>query len=302
MSTIEGLYGTPPTELADWPADITQFSPLMPGAEALEAAAPASLDRMVILAPPGTLERRYVLAAALRLLKPGGQLIALAPKDKGGARIARELTAFGCDVEAESRRHHRICTTTRPEATEGIEATLNEAGLQQVDGGAIWSQPGVFSWDRLDPGSALLMEALPPLSGRGADLGCGIGFLAAAVLASDKVTSVIMVDTDRRAIEAAKRNVTDTRASTLWADVRQADIGERLDFIVMNPPFHDGGNEDRVLGQHFIVKAASALRPRGVCWLVANRHLPYEETLNRLFSESTLVADRDGYKIYRAEK
>ena len=46
------------------------------------------------------------------------------------------------------------------------------------------------------PGTALLLETLPPLSGRGADLGCGLGILARAVLASEAVTALTLLDID----------------------------------------------------------------------------------------------------------
>ncbi len=117
---------------------------------------------------------------------------------------------------------------------------------------------------------------MPPLSGRGADLGCGLGILAHAVLASPKVTALALVDNDRRAVEAARRNVGDPRVTVTWADARAADaVPERLDFVVMNPPFHDGGAEDRTLGQAFIRRAAAALRRAGrTLWLTANTICP----------------------------
>src|SRR4051812_974114 len=103
MPGIHGVYGTPPKDLAPVPAGATQFSPLKVGAQALEELSPGSAASFAVLAPPGTLERRYVLALALRALRPGAALTALAPKDKGGSRIAKELEAFGCEVEADSR-------------------------------------------------------------------------------------------------------------------------------------------------------------------------------------------------------
>ena len=75
-----------------------------------------------------------------------------------------------------------------------------------------------------------------------------------------------------------------------------------LDFVVMNPPFHDSGIEDKALGQTFIQRAAAQLRSGGSCWLTANRHLPYEAILKPLFRRVTLVAEADGYKIYQAQK
>ena len=303
MSAVHGLYGSPPPALAIAPAGAVQLSPLVPGAAALEDLADASLESFTALTPPGAVERRYVLAQALRALRPGGRLEALAPKDKGGARLKRELEAFGCTVVETAKRHHRICVTERPAAPQGLEAAIAEGAPRLSAGLGLWTQPGVFSWDRIDPGTALLVKHLPPLSGRGADLGAGLGVLAHAVLTSPKVEALTLVELDRRAVEAARRNVDDPRASVLWADVRT--LGETLtglDFVVMNPPFHDGGAEDRALGVAFIAAAARVLRKGGDCWVVANRHLPYEAPLQVHFSRFRPIADAGGYKIYEARK
>lgn len=300
---MHGLYGFPPPALAIAPVGAVQLSPLAPGAASLEDLAEGGLESFTALAPPGAVERRYVLAHALRALRPGGRLEALAPKDKGGARLKRELEAFGCTVVENARRHHRICIAERPAAPVGLEAAIAEGAPRLSPGLGLWTQPGVFSWDRIDPGTALLVKHLPPLSGEGADLGAGLGVLAHAVLASPKVQALTLVDLDRRAVEAARRNVDDPRARVLWADVRT--LGESLtglDFVVMNPPFHDGGAEDRALGVAFIAAAARALRKGGDCWLVANRHLPYEAPLQAHFGQFRPIAETGGYKIYEARK
>lgn len=298
-----GVYGNPPAELADVPRDAVQFSPLLPGSPALERQPDGSLAAMVMLAPPGTIERRHDIAQALRVLQPGGQLTVMAPKDKGGSRLAKELKAFGCEFEETALRHHRICVSTRPTDLSALQAAIDDGAPRQVEETGLWSQPGVFSWNRVDPGSALLLKHLPQLSGRGADLGCGVGYLARAVLAMPTVEALHMVDIDRRAVEAAAKNITDPRASIHWADVRKAGtIPEGLDFIVMNPPFHDGGAEDRSLGQSFVRRAAESLRKGGRLWLTANRHLPYEDHLKDLFARAVLVVEADGFKVYEARK
>jgi 16S rRNA (guanine1207-N2)-methyltransferase len=295
-----GLYGLPPDELSAAIPNAIQVSPLIPGSAALEAQVPESLAGFVMLAPPGTIERRYAAALGLRALAVGAPFTILAPKDRGGSRLAGELEAFGCSVYDLAKRHHRICTGVRA-ADLNLDEALAEGGPQQVDG--LWSQPGVFSWDRLDPGSALLAQHLPPLTGRGADFGCGIGTLALAALASPKLVQITLLDIDRRAVEAAKRNITDPRAAIRWADVRQPDATlAKLDFVVMNPPFHDGGAEDRSLGQTFIRRAADSLRTGGRLWLTANRHLPYEAVLKPLFKRVTPIVEAAGYKVYEAQK
>jgi 16S rRNA (guanine1207-N2)-methyltransferase len=280
-----------------------QLSPLVPGAARLEDIADGSCAAMTVVAPPGVLERRFTLAHALRALGPGGRLTALAPKDRGGQRLPKELAEFGCAVEQISRRHHRICTAVRPGRLSGLGEAIAAGGVQVPPALGLWSQPGIFSWDRPDSGSRMLIRHLPPLAGIGADLGCGVGLLSLAALESPALQRISLVDIDRRAIDSARRNIIDRRAEFTWCDVRQGmhDIRD-LDFVVMNPPFHDGGAEDRTLGEAFIRQAAALLKPGAVCWLVANRHLPYEAHLKTLFSKARQVEQGDGFKIYEARR
>lgn len=302
-SFAHAVYGLPPAELTESPDGAVQVSPLVPGSPRLEDVPALSLERIDVLAPAGTIERRYVLAQALRALRPGGRLTALAPKDRGGSRLAKELAGFGAPAAESARRHHRICLVERPEAVENLDAALEEGGPRHIDNLALCSQAGIFSYDRLDPGSALLLSLLPPLSGSGADFGCGLGILARSVLHSPKVTALTLIDIDRRAVEMATRNVDDPRASLRWADIRAGNLGlSRLDFVVMNPPFHDGGSEDQALGQGFIARAAEALRPGGTLWLTANMHLPYEKPLNAVFKTVEVKAASGGYKVFEARK
>ena len=298
---LSGIYGTPPTHLVDTPNGARQLSPLYPAADDLSAATPGTYSNIVMLAPSGTLERRYVLGQALAALSPGGALIVIAPNDRGGARLATELAAFGCVVDETSKSHHRICSVRRPQYLTGVDEVLAAGAPCLVEAIGLWSQPGIFSWDRIDPGSALLAARLPQLKGCGADYGCGIGYLARTVLKSNAVERLDLVDIDRRSLEAARRNVVDARAHLHWADVTAGDLAlADLDFVVMNPPFHDAGAEDKGLGQAFIRQAATALRTGGVCWLVANRHLPYEAALSGAFSSVRLDHEADGFKIYEA--
>lgn len=83
MTTL--LYGRPPV-VFDPPGAATQTSPLIPGSTPIESVPDGSVDEVMIYAPPGVLERRYVLAQALRALKVGGRLDVMAFKDKGGSR------------------------------------------------------------------------------------------------------------------------------------------------------------------------------------------------------------------------
>ena len=59
---------------------------------------------------------------------------------------------------------------------------------------------------------------------------------------------------------------------------------------------------DNVMDIRFIAAAAEALKPGGRLWLVANRHLPYEQTLNERFGDVRVAGERDGFKVIAAIK
>ena len=68
----------------------------------------------------------------------------------------------------------------------------------------------------------------------------------------------------------------------------------------MNP---GGSVKDRAaLGIVLDAERRGVLKPGGTCWLVANRHLPYEDLLASCFTWNNPVTDENGFKIYLAEK
>ena len=300
---IHAVYGHIPPGLVEVEHASVQCSPQVPGAATLTELALASCAHFVVHAPASTVERRHVMALALRALVPEAPLTVLAANDKGGTRLGAELAAFGCIIGAASKRHHRIITTHRPVQPSGLDEAIAAGAVRLISELGLWSQPGLFNWDRIDPGSQLLLDHLSPFNGRGADLGCGIGVLARAVLSQNPGVHMTLIDIDQRALSVARMNVPGDGVTTLWADVRTAkNLPAGLDFVVTNPPFHDAGAKDLALGTMFIQRAAAMLRPGGTLWLTANRHLPYEAVLEPLFETVDQVAQAKGFKIYAAKK
>ncbi|MFV0513760.1 MAG: methyltransferase [Jhaorihella sp.] len=163
--------------------------------------------------------------------------------------------------------------------------------------------PGVFSADGIDPGSRLLREALGGYVGRHVtDLGAGWGYLSAGLLADVRLERLDLVEADHRALDCARRNVSDPRVRFHWADATAWRPDKAPDAVVMNPPFHDGRAADPGLGRGFIDAAARMLAPGGALWLVANRHLPYETALTSRFAECREVAGDGRFKILRAAR
>lgn len=172
---------------------------------------------------------------------------------------------------------------------------------QLVDG--FQTAPGVFSADGIDPASALLAKALPEKLGRRiADFGAGWGYLSAGILRSEAVRELHLVEADHTALDCARHNISDPRAQFHWADACTWTAPDRLDTVIMNPPFHTGRSAEPALGQSFIQSAARNLTGAGQLWMVANRHLPYETTLSERFARVEEVAGDNRFKVFHASR
>ena len=151
-----------------------------------------------------------------------------------------------------------------------------------------------------------MAEYLPEgLGGRGADLGAGYGYLSHALLSkSHQLVEWHLFEAELKALNAARQNLSTVASSTTlhdhWSDVTTGLPVNQLDCIVMNPPFHVERGADPKLGQSFIQAGLLALKPGGRLFLVANRHLPYEEVLDRQGCRWQTLGNRQGFKVIAA--
>ncbi|EME70826.1 16S RNA G1207 methylase RsmC [Paramagnetospirillum caucaseum] len=251
-------------------------------------------------------ENRANMARAWDLLEPGGVLVCCGANALGAASHEREAErVFG--LGGSLAKHQARCFwMVRDAGAAPAECAgwLSAAAPGPVEGCDLVARAGCFSADHVDRGSRLLMECLPDgLAGRGADLGAGWGYLSAGILRRyPEVTGIDLFEAEALALEDARANL----AGEMRADFHWADVGaglpkcEPYDWIVSNPPFHEGRKADPAIGQGFITAAWKAIRRRGKFLLVANRSLPYEAELRRRFREVTLLREAEGFKVYLA--
>lgn len=293
------------------------------GAAAAVSEAPSLLpegagayDRVVILAPQSRALARRWLAEAHALLGPGGVLDVAGAND-GGVRsaIADAAALFGQAAVLGYGRGCRVAEALRraeppppppwaasPGIAPGTWHTLRAA----LPGGPVElaSLPGVFSYDRLDEGTALLLDHLGPCAGlRVLDAGCGYGpiGLAAARLGAARVD---MLDASLLAVAAARENIARlglTGASAEPSDALEA-AGGAYDLVASNPPFHAGRAVDTAAAEAFIAQAAALLAPGGRLLLVANRFLPYERHIAPHLAPVTVVAANRSYRVLAGER
>lgn len=284
----------------------------------------------VLLLPPtdrGNDRVRCELAAAARALTPGGVVYAAMHKDQGAKRYERDAAAWFERVSVVGRsRGWRVvrlegargpdAETTRVDTTRAPIGAQQPAGASAVAGASAcwrrfealgrgwWSLPGVHAAGALDPGTAVLLEALEAQAGaelRGAavaDLGCGTGILAEAAVRAG-AAQVTALDDDLGAVRSARRNLP-AEATVLHSDLDAALPSDtRFGALLVNPPFHVGKQVRLDLGRAFLETARARLQRGGSAWIVANRALPYERELSAWKGYETLHVDAR-FKVLRA--
>ena len=239
---------------------------------------------------PATLN---MIAMALEQTAPGGLIMVDGAKTDGIDSIRKELRQCFYEVRAYSKAHGKLIWFERPAELPDLEAWQNVTYLYPNG----WTTHAAsFSSDGPDAGSKVLAEVLPSLKGRVADLGAGWGYLSAEILKSEAVTALHGYEADFHAVTSARHNVQDPRAQFEWCDVLAlSETG--FDAVVMNPPFHVGRKAEPSLGIAFISQATKMLKPKGQLWMVANRNLPYEDTLDACFRHVKTLTEGGGFKV-----
>lgn len=107
-----------------------------------------------------------------------------------------------------------------------IQVQLGETSLR------FFTDNATFSKEHLDEGSRILLEALPPLGGRVADLGCGWGPIGCFAAAKNPEAELLLLDVNQRAAELARRNILENGLKNAAARA-----GDGLDAAARGP-FH----------------------------------------------------------------
>lgn len=264
---------------------------------------------LVIALPPRQRdEARALMARAFEHVAADGRVLCAMRNEEGARTGEQDFAALAGTVEVRSKHRCRIFWAGAAELDRSLQAAWRTLDAPRaIENGAWTSRPGLFAWDHVDAGSALLASHLAAdLAGRGADLGAGYGYLARHVIdRNPSLAALDLYEAEARALALAERNLA-AHASRValgyhWHDVTRG-LPADYDFIVTNPPFHQSRDDDPGIGRAFIEAAARALVPGGRLFLVANRHLPYEAVLDAQFGAAEIVAQAHGYKIVVATR
>ena len=160
---------------------------------------------------------------------------------------------------------------------------------------------GVFSRDGLDRGTEVLLEALPALSGRVLDLGCGWGAVGVALGKRWPGLEIVMTDINSRAVGLARRNLTENgvKATVVQGDGFAAVEG-KFDAIVTNPPIRAG----KAVIYGLFAQARDHLKPGGALYVVIRKQQGAPSALKYLkeiYARAETVGRGSGFHVLRAQ-
>jgi 16S rRNA (guanine1207-N2)-methyltransferase len=167
-----------------------------------------------------------------------------------------------------------------------------------------YSKPGIYGWDRVDRGSAFLLQQLPaclaqlPAAPQSfLDLGCGYGYLTMVTRHLPCVRRVA-TDNNAAALQAMERNAAHCG---LAVEVLASDAGSSVtgpfDLVLCNPPFHQGFAVDGALTSKFLAQAHRLLAHQGAALFVVNAFLPLEQKARTRFSRIDMLANDRAFKV-----
>jgi 16S rRNA (guanine1207-N2)-methyltransferase len=160
---------------------------------------------------------------------------------------------------------------------------------------------GMFSPDRVDSGTRVLLETVPPPPQEGdlLDLGCGYGPIALTLAKRSPSSMVWGVDVNRRALETAEGNAKTAGLDNVrFKPADEIDPALRFAAIWSNPPIRIGKTalHDLLLGW------LPRLAPGGLAHLVVQKHLGSDSLQRWLTGQgfpAERIASRSAYRVLR---
>jgi 16S rRNA (guanine1207-N2)-methyltransferase len=263
-----------------------------------------AFDAGLVLAGRHRGQNELRVAEALERVMPGGLIVVAGGKDDGIASLRKRIDEL-VPLDGHLPKYHGTAFWFRRPADADAAEKLRAANPGLLVDGRFHTAPGMFSFDKVDAGSRLLVDNLPgELRGSVADFCAGWGYLAGEVAKRfPDLSGLDLYEADFASLEAARGNLGGTAATGFfWIDLLVEAVERRYDAVVMNPPFHRGRAAEPEIGAAMVRVAAKALKPGGRLFMVANRQLPYEAALSAVFSSHTEIA-RDGmFKVFAARR
>lgn len=167
----------------------------------------------------------------------------------------------------------------------------------------LYSDNGVFSKDKFDYGTKLLLDSIDisKLSGNVLDLGCGIGVVGIILGTINKNINIDMIDINERAISLVRDNLTlnKVKANVFSSDV-YSNVNKKYDYIITNPPIRAG----KEVVRKFLLGGYDYLNDNGILYFVMRKDHGVKSMIKELESKYnvTIVNKDKGFYILSLTK
>lgn len=164
---------------------------------------------------------------------------------------------------------------------------------------------GVFSKDRVDLGTRLLVECMIlPKKGYVLDVGCGYGPVGIVAAVSNPGLRVVMVDVNARAAWLARQNI--ERNDVCNAEVRRGNLYEPVeglvfDCVLSNPPVSAGMETIKAI----VCEAPDHMAKEGLFQMVLRSKVGGRrlcQILEEAFGNVDVLARGSGYRVLKSRK
>lgn len=165
------------------------------------------------------------------------------------------------------------------------------------------SDSGVFSKDRIDFGTNLLLNSIDDLSQFSSllDVGCGIGIIGISIAKKYSCIKVNMIDVNERAVQLTNENIELNKLNNCECFLSNIyeNVTSKYDVIITNPPIRAGKNV-----VHKIASDAKLfLNQNGVFYAVVQKKQgadSFRKKLEEVYGNVEIINKDSGYIIFKS--
>lgn len=168
---------------------------------------------------------------------------------------------------------------------------------------SIYSDNGVFSKDRFDYGTRVLLSSIDidSLSGNVLDLGCGLGVVGIILGTFNRNINIDMIDVNERAISLTKDNLilNNVKADVFVSNVYD-NVNKKYNYIITNPPIRAGKDVIR----SFLFDGYDYLEDDGIIYFVMRKDHGVKSMIKELESKYivNVIGKDKGFYVVELKK
>lgn len=169
----------------------------------------------------------------------------------------------------------------------------------------LYSDLGVFSKERVDFGTNVLLNSLEGIDNVESilDVGCGYGIIGICLAKKYSSKKILMIDVNSRCINLVNENINKNKLAN--AKVLESNLYENVedtfDMIISNPPIRAGKN----VVNGVVEEGYRHLNFGGCIWIVIQKKQgapSMYKKMEEVFGNVDIITKEKGYYIYKSTK